>query len=1179
MQRWTVFGILFLFLCTSVSPSVSLVDTSASPSHSPSNPTGVDVLVTDVAVAYTSSTDAAKFKMFSSNHPILGFNRPADLFVIDGMVNVSSTLTVTVENIGTASSGVIDVNVLVLHNEYTYFEFVNASAQMATLGGGDSNTVTIPITPAYAGNHTLVVRATSTVSDDVPSNDAFNGFFTVGYDYFNCDSTSSWSLNGGWTLSTDTSISQGRSCHAGNGQSSTYSNNMIASMTTPLMDLSDAVTNPTRTNGLSFYYTGSSAANDKLTMYGRNAFGAWSEIGSVSGTIDQTFSDGANWQTFSFNNKGASSPLMPVAEELFHSASQFKYEFTSDASGTDIGFYIDDIVVVYDQKVRPAEFNVSTQGVSTTGAIPGEWGSISMRIINTGNITETFLPSLNGLPSSWNAYYTRPTGTSFDPTNGLIVSPGSPQEFNIMIQPDINATIGLKQMSVSVVSQSYASVVDTLPVQFLVKADRIPVITPPAVRPSCPPSYTCTFEVNMTNEGDATDVFDIVIDTTQVPSEWTVAMAWSQSSSVQIRPDETVSALFTLSVPQGVAPDTVASFEMRLQAQNDTSRVDVKTIDVSASMISVAAVDITESTKANRMFVDAGETVRIQYQIWNNATRQDIFSMRVDVEEEGMWVVEQPTRPNAVLNAGGTTTFEVVVRAPSTAQANDRGPVLTPVIESQRSNMVIQGEAFSGIRVTTTHDISLELVESPTKLHPGVPTEISLQVTNLGNGPTFARVQPLDLPSSWDWWLSVEGVNQTEPLPLSVSYDLEHQIHATLWLLLPMTEAAGELHSVAIEAVLSDNGTDVNPENNDVEFVATTGAVRIPTLLLGNKSTSALAGGLVFADAHLSNTGNALEDRLSVTASVTTSPPAAGLVVFFTVEGGDRSVGTPNTLNIAPGTSQQLRLEVLVPEDTPLNTRFVLRFDIDGAVDDAGLPQPMVAEAMVMLDQRRSMEAEAARADERTVPHGTAARVWVNHTSTSTFTESYVLKVDNDQGWQVTCDKRLVNATGTSYELAPGHITPQAKQHLCEVMRLSGPLEGSVKVTLSSLDGVLYHETSLAFTFQTPPEDDGVSSIVLISGGLGFGTVLVAVTLLLMRKESEDEVKNFDATSAEMLAGPPASVEPTAALREHEDSTTSNDSVNDVSPHGPPLPATGLPEGWTQEQWVYYGQQYLDGTL
>ena len=27
---------------------------------------------------------------------------------------------------------------------------------------------------------------------------------------------------------------------------------------------------------------------------------------------------------------------------------------------------------------------------------------------------------------------------------------------------------------------------------------------------------------------------------------------------------------------------------------------------------------------------------------------------------------------------------------------------------------------------------------------------------------------------------------------------------------------------------------------------------------------------------------------------------------------------------------------------------------------------------------------------------------------------------------------------------------------------------------------------------------------------------------------------------------------------------------------GPPLPPGGLPAGWTMEQWMYYGQQYLD---
>ena len=178
--------------------------------------------------------------------------------------------------------------------------------------------------------------------------------------YYNCDSSSQWTLGNGWMYSQDlyTYMSQGSSCHAGNGQLSTYNNNQIAIMTTPVMDMSDALSNPSRTNGLSFFYTGSTAVNDKLSIYGKNTFGAWVEVGSITGTVDAVLSDGANWQTFSVTNKGHTSPLIPVEDALFHSNSQFKFEFTSDASGTDVGFFIDEIVFVYDQKVRPEEYQV-----------------------------------------------------------------------------------------------------------------------------------------------------------------------------------------------------------------------------------------------------------------------------------------------------------------------------------------------------------------------------------------------------------------------------------------------------------------------------------------------------------------------------------------------------------------------------------------------------------------------------------------------------------------------------------------------------------------------------------------------------------------------------------------------------------------------------------------------------
>ena len=100
MRRAILLAALFLVSTTGSvlteyqPPNVELSSTKA---------TGVDVTVAGVSVGYTSSTDTASYEKLSSNHPIIGFNRPAILYVIDGMVNVSSTLTVEIENLGTST--------------------------------------------------------------------------------------------------------------------------------------------------------------------------------------------------------------------------------------------------------------------------------------------------------------------------------------------------------------------------------------------------------------------------------------------------------------------------------------------------------------------------------------------------------------------------------------------------------------------------------------------------------------------------------------------------------------------------------------------------------------------------------------------------------------------------------------------------------------------------------------------------------------------------------------------------------------------------------------------------------------------------------------------------------------------------------------------------------------------
>ena len=220
------------------------------------------------------------------------------------------------------------------------------------------------------------------------------------------------------------------------------------------------------------------------------------------------------------------------------------------------------------------------------------------------------------------------------------------------------------------------------------------------------------------------------------------------------------------------------------------------------------------------------------------------------------------------------------------------------------------------------------------------------------------------------------------------------------------------------------------------------------------------------------------------------------------------------------------------------------------------------------------------KSSDRITPHGTTSLVWVNHTSTSTFTESYALMVSTVDGWQVTCDKRLVNATGTMYELAPGHMTPQTKQHLCEVLRLDGPLSGPLTFTVSSTDGVMLSTNTLMFEFESPPEEPTFGTTTLIGGGLGLLVFIIAFVLAIGRRRDEDEMKEFVTdSSTNVTSGPPASQSISSPTT--TDQSLLQPSVSDPEPlaAGPPLPESGLPPGWTEEQWVYYGQQYLDGTL
>jgi len=100
---------------------------------------------------------------------------------------------------------------------------------------------------------------------------------------------------------------------------------------------------------------------------------------------------------------------------------------------------------------------------------------------------------------------------------------------------------------------------------------------------------------------------------------------------------------------------------------------------------------------------------------------------------------------------------------------------------------------------------------------------------------------------------------------------------------------------------------------------------------------------------------------------------------------------------------------------------------------------------------------------------------------------------------------------------------------------------------------------------------------------LGLLAAILVLLLLISRRRSQPNERDiWDEVTGAMAGDALEQREATIARRRPEGPPPdylfqqSLQQAPDAPSQGPPLPPTGLPEGWTMEQWVHYGQQWLD---
>lgn len=276
-------------------------------------------------------------------------------------------------------------------------------------------------------------------------------------------------------------------------------------------------------------------------------------------------------------------------------------------------------------------------------------------------------------------------------------------------------------------------------------------------------------------------------------------------------------------------------------------------------------------------------------------------------------------------------------------------------------------------------------------------------------------------------------------------------------------------------------------------------------------------------------------------------------------------------------------VDIIIPEDMPLNTRIVVKFDVIAGEDVESRPYELKHEIMILIDKQRVMDAEMSQQSTQTYTTGIPAPFWINVTSTSTQPEQYLILVQQPEQWQTICQGVLVNSDGQTLQHEAGHLIPKYTDMMCEIHRLGGDSEGTVTVTIESTDGEMSWSDSRSFTFSEQDSDGMQMNVEFIASTIASVLFLAVILALVLRKknpaEEFAEEEFMDIQETPTTSGPPVSSNGPPVSQPNSVITVQQvtQGESEQRSQGPQVPSAGLPAGWTMEQWQYYGQQYLDG--
>jgi len=1079
---------------------------------------GPDVTPTTASVTYVSSTDHSNHAVLSSQDPSsIGMTRSADLWIVDGMLGLSQRIEITIENLGDSAAGSFNVDIEILHDEYSDFILHSHRGSVNSLAAGGSTTVTTTWTPDYSGNHTI--RVTTMLSNDAnTNNDIGTRSLTIGNIYERAETSGSWTLGNNWYVSSEASLSGSNSFHVGGTTSSSnYGNNWDTSLTSATIDTSDAHPSPTRGIGVGFFYTGEALTGDGYDIDVWNG-NSWQRITStVSSSVDTDFTDGSSW-LINVNQIGNQVvPWWSIPASAMNSQFKYRINFNSDASGTSAGYWFEDIVMFYDQKARAEEFAITASSGTSGHAQAGEWAETTISLSNSGNLSDSVELSLTNLPQGWNYRFQHMSGSQIQDGVRIDLAKGETRSIKLLVQPSAGSAMGSTSVDVHAHSME-ATVVGTASATFIVDPGYQPAWVEEDPGFPCAPGSACDFEITLRNDGDGQDTFSLSSTPILSQDGWTFGLKWDQPTMVTIPKGGTEKVTITSNLAQDALPGMRTNSAFTATSQADPNKVATMRANVTASMVSNGGVGVNPADiPDDGWWISPGETITIPFTIWNNATQQDSYMFSFDSTGVFGWTIELLSSESVIIGPSGNARVLVSFTAPDNAQANDPGPIVTPHVTSTESGMPGTEDVFSGIRVRQLHDVTLSMNAPEMDILPGHANEIPFEVENLGNGPENILFD-LQAPAAWNWWVEFNNAIVSGPLSLSTVYDGNSAALGTLWIEVPGNEDPGQVVGLTFSAS-SMEGVDASPEDSTFSWEYRTQMTAIPeisdfeieevSLWLGQSDSWTLS---------LQNSGNTYDSSMRM--RVTSDKNIPGMIVQAVTSRGTGQLNGWIDVPMGPGGVEEVLVVFETLDNFPLGESVRLSVEVEGGqITNQDMILTLSTDILISVDQKRSVTATWNL--DSTVLHnpGEISTFQINVTTDSTMAVTVNLSSTTPETVFLDCRPRTQDGKIVVFmpESSPGPA--QTSTIDCDISLEADERERTVFFEVTDdLGNMVWSSGPIHLKTKQIDESGGfagLGSATMLAGGIIGGIAFISffvymITIIARRRRELDEIEDMD---------------------------------------------------------------------